>query len=152
MKNNTKSNLKGRTNLKIRKLVRNKLPSGRYKFVVIFNVAAHQLRSKKYNITKSYNRLVKYASNREKQKVRTKLKTYHFSRYNIPNTVWSIDKIEDDLSNFSIGKTKISYRNTRNRPLYVYLTDIEDITILLMNYQNIIFRIYEILLNTELKE
>lgn len=133
-------------NLKTKQLVKKRLPYGRYKFIVKFNTMAIQTFSKKYNLLNpTTNKLVKFQSKRERQKVRTKFSTRHL-KYLI-----NLDIIENELQTFSIGKTKITFNIKKRYPLSIYFTNKEDITIILMNYYNKIYKIYEVLVDKKAK-
>lgn len=132
-------NIKGRSCLKIKKLLKNNLPFGQFKYKVIFNLHILEIYSRKYNLINSYNKPVLYSSKKEIQQYRKKAAKYYRKEIKLV-----LDKLEDDLQNFSIGKTKIDFKSDKKRPLCVYLTNKEDLTILLMNYQDVIFRIYKI--------
>lgn len=137
-----------RSNLKVRNLVKKKLPCGIYRYLVIFNLHFFNIRSKKYNLPKSYDRLVPLKTRRERNEVRYFYQTEISRRERIV----SLDKLMDDLEHFSVGKTRVNFRWPRSKPLYVYLSDEIDLTILLMNYQQDIFRIYKISTTAELEE
>lgn len=88
----------------------------------------------------SVNRLVKFKNKEDRD-----IDTYFRLKYLEKENKIDLDAIEDDLFQYSVGKTKLDFKSCRTPPVIIYLTHEEDLTILAWKYQSSIHKIYRIL-------
>jgi len=133
---------------KVRKVERNNLPFGKFKYEVNFNVNMFHFYSTRYHLAESNGKLIKFKSKQQRRRalVRANVSIYSnsFRRTNHALTL-NIDEFVDSFEGTIIGKHRIGFNIRDKLPLKLYLTDYEDLTLLYFNYRKYIGRIFEII-------